>query len=139
MAGGNRFCVISLSPDYGERRYAVEDLSIMRDNIVREWRTKGIGRTHANNISKSKKGMIWRGTRQEAEELCEALNKSAKLGTMSVASDPPIRENARHYARTQNAKKKSTTAPIKMENLFTRCEPCKKMVKKGHTCPTATK
>lgn len=135
MASGNRFCVISLSPEYGERRYAVEDLSIMRDNIVREWRTKGAGRTQANNIRKSKTGMIWRGTEQEAQALCDALNKSSALGTMSVASDPPTRENARHYARTHTAKKKPATPSMKMENLFVRCEPCRKMVKKGHTCP----
>jgi hypothetical protein len=81
MATGNKFHVVCLSPEYGERRYAVEDLSITRDNLVREWRKKGPGRTTVEGISKPKKGLIWRGTEEEATKLCEALNTSSKLGT----------------------------------------------------------
>lgn len=137
-ANGNRFVLHEMSSDYGERRWAVEDLAIMRDNLVRHWRQRGQGRVTAQGIRPPKTGMIWRGTEDEATRLCEALNKAAKLGTLTVASDPPVRENARHYAKTGRAtSKRGTTTSSHMKtqaSLFTLCEKCRRM-HKGDVCP----
>lgn len=127
---GNRFSVIELSKEYGERRFAVDDAALTRESLVREWRQRGPGRTSVRGIRPPKTGLIWRGTRNEAEQLCEALNMSSGLGTMTVASDPPTRENAVAHAK---ARHRANPKPVKRASFF-RCDSCGKMVKEGHKC-----
>lgn len=130
---GNRFTIHEMSTDYGERRYAVEDLALTRDNLVRDWRQKGQGRVTVAGIKPPKIGMIWRGTQPEATSLCEALNSAYSRGSTSPVSDPPKRENAVQWAKHRNGaatKTRPTPAP------FYPCETCHTMVKKEHQCPT---
>lgn len=134
MAAGNRFCPVQLSPDYGARCWGVEDLAITRDNLVREWRKKGPGRVDSRGIPKPKTGLIWRGTEDEATRLCLILNKAAKLGTMTVASDPPTRENSVANAKIRNAhaKKATRNAALTQKAVsFVQCAVCLRTHKEG--------
>lgn len=127
---GDKYRVVPLSEEYGERRYAVEDLSVSRDNLIRQWRSRAPGMSSVKGVKRPKTGMIWRGTEREAAQLCQALNNAKELGNMSVAHDPPTRENARAYA-TAKSRTSRTTAADPMR-AFSRCEPCGKMVRQPH-------
>lgn len=138
MAGGSRYVVHEMSQDYGERRWAIEDLAIQRDNLVRHWRQRGKGRVYAHGVKPPKTGMIWRGTKTEAEDLCREMNKVSKLGELSVASDPPTRANAREWAKaratTTHAGARSmghSAAATRQAALFTLCRTCSLMHKPG--------
>lgn len=132
---GDKYRVVALSEEYGERRYAVEDLSVQRDNLVREWRSRTLGRATVKGIKKPKTGMIWRGTKEQATELCRLLNTSKALGKMSVAHDPPVRENARAYAQGRTATRRpsrTTTATPRLGASFAWCDSCKRNVRQPH-------
>lgn len=132
---GNRFVVHEMSTDYGSRRFAIEDLAIQRDNLVRHWRQRGPGRVNAHGVKPPKTGMIWRGIEEEAEQLCRDMNKASGLGQMSVASDPPTRANAVAYAKSRATSirrgARTSSSSVAQAALFERCETCQKMHKKG--------
>lgn len=129
---GDKYRPVALSAEYGERRWAVEDLSVQRDNLIREWRSRAPGMSSVKGVKKPKTGMIWRGTEEQAIALAKALNNAKKLGNMSVAHDPPTRENARAYAASRATRPRSRTTTANTSASFARCEPCGKMVKQPH-------
>lgn len=135
MSNGHRYVVTALSEDYGERRYAIDDLSLTRHSLVRQWRSRGVGKVSVAGIKRPKTGLVWRGTIEEAEQLCAEMNKVAALGTIHVATDPPTRENARHWANSsKNARGKSGRKPATSSPrpAFERCDVCQKMVRQPH-------
>jgi hypothetical protein len=95
-----------------EDKWAIRD--IRTDDLMRRWRKGG-------------RGLIWRGTFEEAESLCDLLNR----GEQDAPREEMSKTQKIHY---MNRNKRNPTQSTVTKPSFVRCTGCDKMVKTGHNC-----
>lgn len=88
------------------------------DELLRHWR-------------KGRRGLIWRGTLEEAESLCNALNTRQQ--------DIPREEMAKtqriHFMNVARRKSADSARVKRVKSTFVKCDGCGSMVKSEHNCP----
>jgi hypothetical protein len=88
------------------------------DELLRHWRKSG-------------RGLIWRGTLDEAESLCHLLNTGAERAPAEELSQT----QKIHFMNVGRRKSAESALVKRVKTAFTRCEGCGSMVKPGHICP----
>jgi hypothetical protein len=130
-----RYSPGKLSNVYGQEVWLVYDGATNPDTPLKDWRRK-------NRVN-------WKGTEEEAEELCALLNRTGRLlGNVRPVAEADMMSKSQEIMWANVARKKSTkrSTPSSspgsalrgqqsaVKSTFVKCSKCKRMVKEDHDC-----